>query len=124
MRARKEPGSRTLYRYASAMRLSDRINPGRGTVRGIRLFFIALLAAWTVLWFVQAVQGILADTSLGRGELEGGLAFYQVWELVFVSAVYFVRWLPGAVLLAFPAVVGPAVRLMDRLRSRRALPSS
>jgi hypothetical protein len=94
-------------------------------MRAVRIFFLALLGAWTLLWLVQGVQGILTDTSLGRGELSGGLAFYQVWELLFVSAVYFVRWLPGAVLLAFPVVVGPMSRLMARLRSRRrAVPSS
>lgn len=69
-----------------------------------------LFAAWTFFWVYQAVLGVLADTSLGRGELEGGLAFHQVWEVSFVAAVYFIRWAGGAVLYFALAVGGTMMR--------------
>lgn len=92
------------HRSDRTMRLSNRSLPGlpaRTLDRAVTL----LLLGWTILWAVQALMGIRADTALGRGEVAGPLAFHQLWEVTFVAAFYMIRWAAGATLIALPLLV-------------------
>lgn len=87
--------------------------------RALRVALLAILAGWTLFWGVEAVQGILRDSILGRSGIQGIPAFHQVWEVVFVSAYYFLRWAalaaPVGLVLAAPALA----RQWSRIRSPR-----
>lgn len=93
--------------------------------RSILVACALLLALWTLYWGVQALNGLLTNTQLGRGEMGSSLAFHQVWEVVFVGAYYVIRWSPGAALLGVPLLWGPLSRVAGRFMRRRgaALPA-
>ncbi|HSG47469.1 MAG TPA: hypothetical protein VLA43_06655 [Longimicrobiales bacterium] len=101
------------------MRSLDRSRVGLLSARNLRIAAVVLLSGWTLFWAIQALQGLAADSALGRSGIQGIPAFHQVWEVVFVSAYYFLRWAAGAAVLALPLVAGPAARLWSRIRSPR-----
>lgn len=101
------------------MSATHRSRPGLLTARNLRIAALLLFAGWTLFWGVETVQGILRDSILGRNGIQGIPAFHQVWEVVFVVAYYFMRWVAGAVILGVPLLAAPVVRLWNRTRTRR-----
>ena len=75
---------------------------------------MVLIAAWTSLWAIRAVQDVLAQTRLGQGQGGPTIEAYEVLEVVFVAAWSGVRWMPGVVALALIGYVG------HRMHARRS----
>lgn len=77
----------------------------RNRVHRIWFGAMAIVLPWTLFWFVDAWPHIMNDTAIGNGSWRPTLQGHEVFQFLFVSAVYFVRWLPGAVLPLAAAVV-------------------
>lgn len=70
-----------------------------------RAVLAAVFIGWTAYWAVPTFHAVLTETTLGQnGVNAGGLAAWQVLEVLFVAAHYGVRWLPGAALVLVAVV--------------------
>ena len=78
------------------------------------LVLLGAATLWTLYWGVSAVQDVLAETAVGRGEAGPTLEAWEALQVVIVSAYSGVRWAAGIALVAGILVI---LELRQRTRT-------
>lgn len=80
--------------------------------RRLRASTVGAVGLWTLLWLVVGVRGVVARTALGSGRYGESVDPHEVFELVFASAGYAARWIPGVAMILLLGLV--TVRTLER----------
>lgn len=78
-----------------------------------------VFTGWTFFWALQAAQAVATGASLFQSGVGNGVAFNQVWEVVFVAAYFVIRWFGGVVALGALLAGWAVLRRLRLPRTRK-----